>query len=93
MGGMIWHGTPAHPKNSRMSSDQGVEKYGILQLPVADELDAHVAHGRTRPLAQGVVYINHKSKGFNDSLIRIPIERSRNAAHLISSHLMSVVDG
>ena len=50
---------------------------------------------RARPLAQGVVYINHKSKGFDDFLIQIPgpIERSRNAAHLISSHLMSVVDG
>ena len=46
--GMIWHGTPAHPKNSRMSSDQGVVKYGILQLPGSDELDTHVAHGRTR---------------------------------------------
>ena len=76
-----------------MSSDQGVVKYGILQLPGSDELDAHVAQGRTRPLAQGVVYINHKSKGFDDSLIRIPIDRLRNVAHLISSHLMSVVDG
>ena len=69
---------PAHPKNSRMSSDQGVVKYGILQLLGSDELDTHVAHGRTRPLAQGVfVYINRKSKGFDDYLIRIPIEWSR----------------
>ena len=45
-----------------MSSDQGVVKYGILQLPGSDELDTHVAHGRTRLLAQGVIYINHKSK-------------------------------
>ena len=77
----------------RMSSDQGVVKYGILQLPGSDELDTHVAHGRTHALAQGVVHIGHKSKGFDDSLIQIPIERSRNAAHLISSHLRSVVDG
>ena len=47
-------------------------------------LYTHVAHGRTRPLAQGVVYINHTLKGFDDSLIRIPIERSqRSSSHLI----------
>ena len=44
-----------------MSSDRGVVKYDILQLPGSDELDTHMAHGRTRPLVQGVVYINHKS--------------------------------
>ena len=27
------------------SSDQGVVKYGILQLPGSDDLDTHVAHG------------------------------------------------
>ena len=30
---------PAHPRKSRMSSDQGVVKYGTLQLPGSDELD------------------------------------------------------
>ena len=54
----------------------GIVKYGILQLPGSDELDTHVAHGvrekapASWALAQGVVYINHKSKGFDDSLIR-----------------------
>ena len=56
--------------------------------PRSAELDTHVAHGRTRPLAQ-LNTKTGKSKGFDDSLIQIPIERSRNAAHIIS-HLLSV---
>ena len=39
---------PAHPKNLRMSSDQVVVKYGILQLPGSDELGTHVARPRPR---------------------------------------------
>ena len=73
-------------ENSRMSSDQGVVKYGILQLPGSDELDTHVAHGRTRPHAQGVVYINLSQKD-----LMTPSSGSQSngrATQIISSHLI-----
>ena len=57
---LAWDTGSSEKFTDDMSSDQGVVMYGILQLSGSDELDTHVAHGRTRALARGVVYTSQK---------------------------------
>ena len=65
----------SHPSSSGSSekftdeSDHGVVKFynSLVRMSLTPTWPTGE---RARPLAQGVVYINHKSKGFDDSLIR-----------------------
>ena len=68
---------------AQLNPDESSERFQLIRKKIrmsSDELD-------TRPHPREDVKVLY------DSLIRISIERSRNSSHLISSHLMSVVDG